>query len=140
MAECQQNLVKEIYGLFDLGCFQRYPRARARNISDARWVITWNMIEGSVGVECRLIVRGFKDQFQDFDTYAGTTCRSGQRIFNAVAVERRDFILFSFDASQAFAKGLTFEEFSRLTGIECRAVRFDVPTADLDCLEQIKGV
>ena len=41
--------------------------------------------------------------------------------------------------SQAFAKGLTFEEFSRLTGIECRAVEFDVPTADLNCRRQIIG-
>ena len=101
--------VKEIQGLFDLGCFQRLPRAKAHNIIDARWVITWKMIEGNVGVQCRLTVRGFKDKFQDLDTYAGPTSRSGQRLVNAVAAENEDFILLSFDVSQAFAKGLAFE-------------------------------
>ena len=49
------------------------------------------------------------------------------------------FILFSFDVGQAFAKGLTFEELSKLTGIERRAVQFDVPKADLECLKQLTG-
>ena len=73
------------------------------------------MIEGNVGVKCRFIVRGFKDKYQDFDTYAGTTSRSGQRIVNAVVAENEDFILFSFDVSQAFANGLAFEELSAFT-------------------------
>ena len=73
---------KEINGVFVLGCFQRYLRAKAHDIIDARWVITWKMIEGSVGVKCRLIVRGFKDRFQDLDAYAGTTSKSGQRVLS----------------------------------------------------------
>ena len=95
------------------------------------------MIEGNVGVKCRLTVRGFKDKFQHLDTYAGTTSCSGQRIVNADAAENEGFILFSFDVSQAFAKGLTFEESFKLTGTECRAVQFAVP--ELDCLKQIRG-
>ena len=47
--------------------------------------------------------------------------------------------MFSFDVSQAFAKGLAFEELSNLTGAECRAMQFDVPKQDLGCLKQIKG-
>ena len=78
------------------------------------------MIEGSVGVKCRLTVRGFKDKFQDFDTYAGTTSSSGQRSVNAVVAENPGFVLSSFDVSQAFAKGLTFKELSELTGTEIR--------------------
>ena len=93
-----------------------------------------------LGVKCRLIVPGLKDKFQDLDTYAGTTSSSCQRLVNAVAAENADFILFSFDVSQAFAKGLTFEELSKLTGIECRAVQFDVPRADLRCLKQLRGL
>ena len=96
------------------------------------------MVGGNIGVKCRLAVRGFKDTFQDLDTYAGTSIRSGQRIVYAVAAENDDFILFSYDVGQAFAKGLTFEYLSNLTGAECRAVQFDVPAADLDCLKQIK--
>ena len=96
-------------------------------------------MECNVGAKCRLTVRGFNDKFQDLDTYAGTTSRSGQRIVNAVGAENDKFILFSFDVSQAFAKGWTFEELSKLTGTSCRAVQFDVPKADLDCLNQIRG-
>ena len=87
--------VKEISGFCDFGCFQRYPRAKSHNIIDARWVITWKMIEGSVAVKCRFIVRGFKDRSQDFDTYVGTISRSAQRVVNAVAVENNDFIFVS---------------------------------------------
>lgn len=97
------------------------------------------MIEVSIGVKCKLTIRGFKGKSQDLDTYARTTSGSGQRIANAVAAENGNFILFSFDVSQAFAKGLAFEEFSRLTGFECRAIQFDVPKADLECLKQLKG-
>ena len=79
------------------------------------------MIGGNVGVECRLTVRGFKDEFQDLDAYAGTTSRSGQRLVNAVAAENEYFILSSLDVSQAFAKGLTFKEFSELIWTVCRA-------------------
>ena len=37
----------------------------------------WKMIDGNVGVKCRLAVRGFKDKFQDLGAYAGTTSRPG---------------------------------------------------------------
>ena len=59
--------VKEIIGLYDLGCFQRFPRAKAHHMIDARWVTTWKVIDGNVGVKCRLTVRGFKHKFQDLD-------------------------------------------------------------------------
>ena len=129
--------VKEIAGLYDLGCFKRWPRHKSDNIIDARWVITWNVIEGNVGIKCRLIVRGFKDKFQDLDIYAGSIPRSGQRLVNAVAAENPEFILFSFDVSQAFAKGMTFEELSALSGQDIRKVEFDVPKADIECLRQM---
>ena len=40
---------------------------------------------------------------------------------------------------QAFAKRLAFDALSEFTGIECRAVQFDVPRQDLECFNQIKG-
>ena len=36
--------VKESAGLYDLGCFKRWPRHKSNNIIDARWDITWNTI------------------------------------------------------------------------------------------------
>ena len=131
--------LKEIKGLFELGCFKRVPRASCRNIIDARWVITWKLIDGVVAIKCRLTARGFKDKMQELETYAGTTSRYGQRIVNAIAAEHEDFVLFSFDVSQAFAKGMTFKELSELTGTELREVQFDIPQADVDILKAIKG-
>ena len=97
------------------------------------------MIEGSVGVKCRLAVPVFKDKFQDLDTYVSTTSRSGQRLANAVAAENKYFILFSFDVSQAFANGVVFEEFSALIGQPIRKVEFDAPRSDTDCLRHLHG-
>ena len=96
----------------------------SRNVVDARWVTTWKMNEGNVGGGC-------KDKFQHLGTYVGTISRPGQRCVNVVAAEDEDFILFSFDVSQAFANVLTFEEFSKLIGTGCRAAQFDVPRLDL---------
>ena len=79
--------VKAMAGLCDLGCFKTWPRHSSSNIIDARCVITWKMIQGNVGVKCRSTVRGFKDQFQDSDAYAGAIDRSGQRFANVVAAE-----------------------------------------------------
>ena len=41
--------VKEISGPYDLGCLQRYPRAKLHNIIDARWVIIWKNDRGKCG-------------------------------------------------------------------------------------------
>lgn len=109
--------LKEIQGLYELGCFTRNPRASCRNIIDSRWLITWKMVEDQLGIKCRLTTRGFKGRMQDLETYAGTTSRSGQRIVNLIAAEHSDFVLFSFDISQAFAKGMTFKELNELTGL-----------------------
>ena len=61
-------------------------------------------------------MRGFKDRDQSYETFAGTASRAGQRIVNTMVAQDDDMELFSFDVSQAFAKGLTFEEYARLTG------------------------
>ena len=42
--EVRQGKVKEIGGLYELGCFKRWPRNKSHNIIDARWVITWNCL------------------------------------------------------------------------------------------------
>lgn len=65
--------------------------------------------------------------------------RSGQRLVNAVAAGHGEFILFSFDVSQAFVKGLTFEELGALIGIGIRKAELDVPKHDFGFSRQIKG-
>ena len=59
--------LKELQGLFDLGCFERCPRASCKNIIDPSWVTTWKMIDSIVGIKCRLTARGFKDKMQEFE-------------------------------------------------------------------------
>ena len=132
--------VNEISGLYEFGCFKRWPRNRFHNIIDVRWVIAWNMVEGNVGVKCVLTVCGFKAKLQYLDTYAGITSISGQRFANVIAAENKEFILLSFDVSQVFANGLIVKESSDFTGTEVRPLELDVPKQALDCLRQIKGL
>ena len=135
--ELKQNAIpvaaakfKEILGLKGLKCFERWPRSKSFNRVDVRWVITWKMIDGIRQIKCRLTMRGFKDRQQSMDTYAGTTSRSGQRLVNGVVAQEPDWELFSIDVTQAFAKGLTFEQMARLMGTQLRAVEFELPASD----------
>ena len=91
-------------------------RAGSPNIMDSRWVIRLKkMPDGTLVVKARLCIRGFKDsQIDMLDTFAGTASRYGQRAVNIIAATKR-WLLWSLDVSQAFLKGLTFEEVSRLT-------------------------
>ena len=130
---------KEISGLHALGCFQRYPRKSSRNRVDTRWVITWKLKDGKLIIKCRLTMRGFKDRQDELETFAGTASRSGQRVVNAITAQNPDFVLFSLDVSQAFAKGLTFEEYARATGTQLRAVEFELAPADIWILKKLPG-
>ena len=102
--EVRKAKIKEINRLYDLGCVKRWLRRKIHDIKGARCVVIWMVTDGNVGVKCRFAVRGFKDELQDLDAYAGTINRSGHRLVNAVASENRDFILCLLDVSQAFAK------------------------------------
>jgi len=130
---------KEILGLHKLGCFRRRKKRHGDNVVDTRWVITWKMIDGNLEIKVRLTMRGFKDRDQDLETFAGTATRSGQRVVNHIVAQNPDFDLFSFDVSQAFAKGLTFEDLSRLTGTEVRKVQFRLAPEDIPILRKVPG-
>ena len=95
------------------------------------------MIDSLLGIKCRLAARGSKGTIQEFETYAGTTARCGQRLVNLVVAEHDDFVLFSFDVPQAFAKGMAFNELSESTGMELREVQFDIPHGDVELVTQI---
>ena len=144
--EVQQNKgvvsagkIKEIRGLHTLGCFKRMSRHTSKNRVDTRWVITWKLVDGVWVVKCRLTMRGFRDRCMTLETFAGTASRAGQRIVNSEAAQNDDFVLFSFDVSQAFAKGLTFEEIARLTGTPLREVEFDLASEDVQYLKSLPG-
>ena len=55
-------------------------------------------------------------------------------------MEHVGFVVFSFDVSCAFAKGMAFDASSALTGTELRAVQFDVPRAGVYVLHHIQDL
>ena len=65
-------------------------------------------------------MRGFKDKELTIETFAGTATRKSQRVVNSVIAQNLDLILFSYVVAQAFAKGMTFEEYARATGTQVR--------------------
>jgi len=130
---------KELKGLVDLGCFERMARKLSKNRLDTRWVETWKQVDGKWIIKSRLTMRGFKDREQSLETFAGTASRAGQRIVNSEAAQHLDMVLFSFDVSQAFAKGLTFEEIARLSGTPLREVEVDLTQADVALLRRLPG-
>ena len=130
----------ELVSLSELGCFQRFPRNRARNLVDVRWVYTWKQdLKKEMQIKARMTVRGFKDQAQGLETFAGTASRWGQRVVNAVTAQEEEWTLFSFDVSLAFAKGLSFKELSELTGEPLRVVQFELSREDAKILQKIAG-
>jgi len=130
--EVSKTKLKELMALFELGCYKRFPRRRARNRVDTRWVHTWKLGEDLIRfIKSRITMRGFKDRCEWMETFAGTASRWAQRVVNSCTVQEEDFVLFSFDVGSAFAKGMTFEELSRLTGEPLRAVEFDLASEDV---------
>ena len=108
--QCNQAMLDELRRWLNLGAFERCSKEHAGNIIDARWVLKWKVVNGDRIVQARLVVRGFKDlQAAQLSTFAGTTTRWGQRLVNSVAAQQR-WPRFTADASQAFLRGLTFEQ------------------------------
>ena len=118
----------------NLGAFARMLRRDANNVIDARWVLKWKKVDDKWTINARLVVRGFKDlQASQLSTFVGTTSRWGQRIINSVAVQN-GWTLFSADVSQAFLRGLTFDEAAEEKAEVVRDVRFTVPPGCLSVL------
>ena len=90
-------------------------------------------------MQARLVVRGCKDlQAAQLITFAGTTTRWGQRLVNSVAAQHQ-WPLFTADVSQAFLRGLTFEQAAQLKDEVRRDVQFTVPPGSLHILQQLLG-
>jgi hypothetical protein len=138
-AEVRQAMKDELKRWADLKAFQRFPKDQADNVIDSRWVLKWKEIDGKKQVRARLTVRGFKDlQSPDLSTFAGTTTRWGQRLVNQIAAQRK-WRLFSADISQAFLRGLTFEQVAAMDGEVKRRVQFTMPPGSIPVLRQLEG-
>ena len=77
-------------------------------------------------------------QAAQLSTFAGTTTRWGQRIVNSVAAQHR-WPLFTADVSQAFLRGLTFEQAAQLKDEVQRDVQFTVPPGSVNILKKLPG-
>ena len=72
-------------------------------------------------------MHGFKDIYKnEVDRYSGTSSRWGQRAVVATAVQM-NWELASLDISQAFLKGLTFDEIQEIRGGPKREVSMQLP-------------
>ena len=109
--------------------------------------MTWKrQADGARLMKCRICVRGFQDMHKDdLDRYSGTSTRWGQPAVAATAVQSK-WPLASLDISQAFLKGLTFEEVQKVKGGPKRVVSMCLPRARRDIepsgsalLRQLKG-
>ncbi|CAK0801133.1 unnamed protein product, partial [Prorocentrum cordatum] len=137
--EVRQAMKDELERWAELKAFQRIPKDQATNIIDSRWVLKWKEIDGKKQVRARLTVRGFKDmQSPELSTFAGTTTRWGQRLVNQVTAQRK-WRLFSADISQAFLRGLTFEQVAAMDGEVKRKVQFTMPPGSIPVLRQLEG-
>ncbi|CAK0831488.1 unnamed protein product [Prorocentrum cordatum] len=137
--EVRQAMKDELQRWAELKAFQRFPKDQATNIIDSRWVLKWKEIDGKKQVRARLTVRGFKDmQSPELSTFAGTTTRWGQRLVNQVTAQRK-WRLFSADISQAFLRGLTFEQVAAMDGEVKRKVQFTMPPGSIPVLRQLEG-
>ena len=136
---CTQAMYYDIMRWHTLGAFKRMPRKLATNVIDARWVLKWKLVAGKRIIQARLVVRGFKDlQAAQLSTFAGTTSRWGQRIVNSVAVQR-GWQLFTADVSQAFLRGLTFEEAAKIKDEVHRSIQFTMPPGSVPILQRVPG-
>jgi hypothetical protein len=137
-----QAKYKELRQLFDLDCDHRMMRRQAKNLIDVRWVTTWKRYNEDEAwiIKARMTLRGFKDSWQDLETYAGTASRWSQRFLPMISVLHPGFDIWNLDVSGAFAKGLTWEELSKATGDPLRAVQFEITNPqDVQILRTMPG-
>ena len=137
--DCVDAMRDELQRWVSLQAMERYPRRLAKNVIDSRWVIKWKQVDGVWVIKARLTVRGYKDiQATDLRTFAGTTTRWGQRVVNSVAAQK-GWTIFTADVSQAFLRGLTFEQAAQIKGEVQRQVQFEVPPRSVAVLKQLSG-
>jgi len=137
--EVRRAIFDELQRWNSLKGFQRYPKAKARNVIDSRWVIKWKMVDGKRVIRARLTARGFKDaQAQEVSTFAGTATRWGQRLVNLMCAQNK-WTLFSADIGQAFLRGLTFEQIDSMEGEIHRDVQITVPPGSVPVLRELNG-
>ena len=113
--------------------------SQSTNILRSKWVLKWKEIEGSRQIKGRMVAQGFLDK-QSTLTFSGTTSRWGQRIVMAVATQM-GWDLLSADVSEAFLRGITFEELAKNDPTTpLRVVELELPPGTAELLRTLPGM
>jgi hypothetical protein len=137
--EVTQAMRDELGRWCKLKAWTRHSRAASRNTLDARWVIKWKMIKNQRAFRARLTARGFLDKQQKvLNTHTGTTSKWAQRLVVVAAVEFQ-WQLYSADISQAFLRGITFEELAKEPGEIIKQVEVDLSPGSAEILRELPG-
>ena len=136
---CRRAMVKELLRWSGHKAWRRGSKASARNALQSKWVLKRKNILGERDVKARLVVQGFRDT-QSVESYASTTSRWGQRLLWAISVQQ-GWPLKSADVSEAFLRGLSFEELHR-SGVdkELREVQLLLPPGSLELIRSVPGL
>ena len=137
-SDCRVSMVKELARWHKHGAWERAPKSSANNLLTSRWVLKWKKIAGQKAIKSRLVVQGFKDN-QEVKNFSATTSRWGQRLILICAVQF-DWELVSADVSEAFLRGLTFEELHK-SGEDktLRNVQMLIPPGSEELLRTLPG-
>jgi hypothetical protein len=136
--ECREAILKELQRWHHHQAWERAPHASAKNLLTSKWVLKWKHVEGKRIIKARLTVQGFKDR-QQVDNYAGTTSRWAQRLILIMAAQMK-WSLHSADVSEAFLRGLSFEEVAKEPGETLRACELQLPPGCTPMLRELKGM
>jgi len=136
---CKEAMITELSRWNEMKAWKRMLRRNAYNILDSRWVLKWKLKNGVKLIQARLTARGYKDrQSVNMETFSATTSRWGQKLL-LVVVMQMGWTLVSMDVSQAFLRGVTFQDLSEETGKDLRSVQLDLPPGSAVLIRTLKG-
>ena len=136
---CRAAMLKELNRWVKHNAWRRMPLSNSRNLLKSKWVLKWKNIAGKKGVKGRLVAQGFQDR-QSLSTFAGTTSRWGQRIVLAISTQF-GWPLISADVSEAFLRGITFQELAQMdTSQPLRVVEIALPVGSEELLRTFPGM
>eukprot|EP00971_Amphidinium_carterae_P278480 5528058-Amphidinium_carterae.1 len=134
----------EWHKLLALDCFRMMNKEDGTNVLDGKWILRWKAEDPAATssarkLKARITLRGFREWNAQYETYAATASRVGQRAISSLAAASCGAIhLVSYDISSAFAQGLTFSELAQ-PGEEARAVQLMVSASDAELIREFEG-
>ena len=137
---CRESMVAELMRWHKHAAWQRGPASSADNALSSKWVLKWKSVGGVRKIKARMVAQGFRDKQTDIATYSATSTRWSQRLLVAVATQQK-WPLLSADISEAFLRGLTYDELLA-SGEQTvrRSVQLILPPGTAELLRSIPGM